>query len=393
MEAGPVLQVLSSFTANLIEAPLQRGFAGAGVAYGVGFTAPTQTRDYMLAPGADTEHILGTVVLLRVEDWLRDAGATASGDAWARQELQARLRDFVSELTILSYRGKPVWFLACPSTGWISLQGKWTSLCRTYTNLLVARVQNIRQVTTLNWPTALSEDRFTDPTADKLENIPFTQDGFDKLGEFVAAQIAHTFAPSNANPSQTATGGPELAAYLAALNVQVKLSPVDASGRVHVDRIIRTAASFSLTGEKPDIPDTAIDALLASEHCVLVSVSDRFSDHGPSGLVVYRSVEDALVVESLSLSCTVLGKQVEYAVLSALAQIAAGRNLSRLLFEYRPSGRNQPMLSFLQSVADRESDTRYVLSPNIAAARIGALAVNPGAWSVTHSEIPAAQEG
>jgi len=313
--------------------------------------------------------------------------AATSGDAWARQELQTRVREFVSELTILSYRGKPVWFLACPITGWVFEQGKLAPLCRTYTNLLVARVRNVPQVTTVNWPATLSGDGCEDRHADQLDSIPLAQDGLDRLGEFLAGQITRTLAQSDYKAPDIAAGGsPALALYLAGLRVQVELAPADGADRAHVDRILRTAASFSLTGEKPDMPDAEVDALLQSECCILISVSDRLADHGASGVVVYRWSENALVVEAMSLSCTVLGKQVEYAVLSALAQMAAERDRSKLVFEYRPSGRNQPMLGFLQSVADRESDTQYVLPLNLVEARINATAVNSGAWRVTRAE-------
>ena len=386
MDTGSVLQVLSSFTANPIEASLQRALASAGVVQGVGFTQKPQMREYMVAPASDTEHILGTLVFLRVEDWLRDglmSSAETRGDAWARQELQTRVREFAVEITILSYRGKPVWFMACPSTGWISEQGKCAPLCRTYTNLLEARIRNMPQVTMLNWPAVLSGNIVDDRQADRLQNVPFTQDVFDRLGGFVAGQIARTLARSDSSSSHTATGGsPELASYLAGLQVEVTFKPLDAAGRVHLDRIIRTAASFSLTGEKPVISDAEIDALLEAKDCVLISVSDRNANHGPSGMVIYRWSENALVVELMSLSCTVLGKQVEYAVLSALTQMAAERRCSRVVFEYRDSGRNQPMLSFLQSVSDRQSETQYVLPLDTADARITTTAVNPGAWKV-----------
>ena len=44
------------------------------------------------------------------------------------------------------------------------------------------------------------------------------------------------------------------------------------------------------------------------------------------------------------------------------------------------------MLSFLQSVADCDADSRYVIRADTADARVSAKAVNPGAWSVKYSE-------
>lgn len=380
METGIVLQVLSSFTANLIQPSIEHALADSGIAAGVGFTPKTHMSEYMLAPSSDTEHILGTLVLLRVEDWLREGMGTGS-DLWPREELKTRVREFVSELTILSYRGKPVWFLACPSTGWISEKYNLASLCRTYTNLLVARVRNVSQVNTLTWPAALLADAFDDRKSDELDKTPFTQDAFDRLGEFLGGEIARTLASDSSTTHAAAGGSPELAAYLAGLQVQVLLSPAGRAARTHVDRVLRTAASFSLTGEKPNISQEEVDALLDSQSCTVVSVADRLGDHGPSGVVVYRRSKNALVVQAMALSCTVLGKQVEHALLSALARMAAERDCSELVFEYRSSGRNQPMLSFLQSIADASND-QYVLPLDQADVRINATAVNPGAWSI-----------
>ncbi|HZP18127.1 MAG TPA: hypothetical protein VFB00_09190, partial [Terriglobales bacterium] len=79
METRRMVQVLSSFTAKPIEASLTRALSGAGIADAVGFTELPQMREYMLAPSSETEHILGTVVLLRVEDWLRDNPGPPAG--------------------------------------------------------------------------------------------------------------------------------------------------------------------------------------------------------------------------------------------------------------------------------------------------------------------------
>jgi hypothetical protein len=326
-------------------------------------------------------------VLLRLEDWLREhlksTPYETSRDAWVRQEFRLRVDEFVSQLAILSRLGKQVWFLACPSNGWISEQHKLAGLCRTYTNLVAARVRSLSQVSVLNWPASFSADGFADREADRLSQIPFTEDAFAKLGESVGNQIVRTLARQQGSSSPEPGGSPELAAYLAGLQVRVQFAPAGRQDRPDVDRLLRTVASFSLTGEKPTIANAEVDALVESEACILVSVADRISDYGRSGLVVFRSDGETLAVDNLALSCTVLGKQVEYALLSFLSRAAAERGCARIIFEYRPSGRNQPLLSFLQQATDRESETRYALPAGDVDARVAKVAVNPGAWTVT----------
>jgi len=342
---------------------------------------------YMLAP--DLAQIAGTLVLIRVEDWLRDvlksepASTLGPSQQELREGLRVRTDEFVRQIAALSHRGKPVWFLACPSTGWVAVRHKLETLCQSYTNLLLARIRSLPQVTTILWPTSLFQDGFEDRGADRLGQIPFTQEAFDKLGTFLGQRLASTWTRGTQNTLPPAGDGPaQLSAYLTGLRVKVSLAPALPGDRTHVDRILRNAASFTLTGEKRDLSEATIDALLASGQCLLVQVSDRMADYGVTGLVAFRSEKDALVISSMAVSCAVLGKQVEYAMVSGLAQFATEQGLARLVFEYRPSERNQEMLTFLKSLADCESGTRYVLPISDVEARLKTAVVAPGAFTM-----------
>jgi hypothetical protein len=382
-----LLQIASSFTSKPIAQTLRPAVVEAAIADDFGLTQYAQVAEYMLGSAIDSEDIVGTLVLVRVEDWLREDVKSPSFDAanfaeQARQKLRARIDEFVNQLAALARHGKPVWFLACPSSGWIADKYKLEGLCRTQTNLLTARARNLPQVTILNWPTSWPADA-NDRGADRLGQIPFTPEAFHQLGEFVGRQLARTFVRNVAtDQSSLSEGSPELAAYLAGLRVRVRLTPVDASDRPHVDRLLRTAAAFSLTGERPDISDAEVDAFLAPGRSLLVAVSDRLSDYGPSGVVASHKDGDSVDIDALALSCPVMGKQVEYGLLSALAQIAIRERFPKLIFEYRSSGRNQTMLSFLRSIADAQSDTRYVLPVDLAEPRIQKATIAPGSWSI-----------
>jgi len=115
---------------------------------------------------------------------------------------------------------------------------------------------------------------------------------------------------------------------------------------------------------------------------MLISVSDKLGNYGPTGVLVYRVSSDSLLVNALALTCPVLGKQVECAVLSALAQIAASRNCVKLTFPYQPSGRNQIMLSFLRSISDGDSGLLISLPTAKVEETIKKIAVAPGTWTL-----------
>ena len=201
--------------------------------------------------------------------------------------------------------------------------------------------------------------------------MPFTQEAFDRLGEFLGTQVAHTSLRRDLCSAPTAPSSPvELAGYLAGLKVHVQIAPADHSDRDKLDRILRIAADFTLTGQRTDLPEEEIDRLLASGWCMRIVVSDRLANYGISGILALRPTADALVVESMSLSCTVLGKQVEHAVLSALTEIATDLKVEKILFQFNPTDRNQPTRRYLQSVADPVSDTQFVAPVALAEERL-----------------------
>lgn len=390
-----ILQVASSFTSRPLAATLQPWVVNAGIADDLAFVEYAPIAEYMLGGAFEEAPIVGTLVLVRVEDWIRglkpvNESNPESGEE-TRQRLAASVNEFFQQLANLCGCGKPVWLLVCPSHGWISEKHNLVALCRTYSNLLAARAKNLRQVTSLPWPTSLANDQIHDRNADRLGQIPFTRQAFEQLGHSLGEQIKHTFRRRAVSVERTSTNGKgELAKYLCGLSVCVRLYPVQAGDRSYVDKILRTAAAFSLTGEKPDLSPLELETVLASGECMLISVSDKLGSYGPTGVVAYRVSADLFLVNTLALTCPVLGKQVEYAVLSALAQMAASRNCAKLTFPYQPSGRNQIMLGFLRSISDGDSDLLISLPTARVEETIKKIAVAPGAWTLDCSGKPSA---
>ena len=383
MDANLVLYVGSTFVCNSLAEQLRRNLAESGLAVHIRTSAPVELKQHMLAPDANSEDISGTVVLVRVEDWIRGV-AEGSDEKSTRQQLKASVEEFLGEVSVLAMRGRPVWLVVCPSAGWIAEKFKLASLCRTYTNLLAARLRNLPQITLLACPESLSKDEFYDREQDQRSHVPFTPAGFEQLGESLARQLAAILSVRNSKAiaSSSSAGSPELANFLSGLRLQVNVAAAKPSDSGDVGNILRTAASFSLAGERPTLAESEAEAIIASQNCWLVRVSDRLSDSGTSGVVVARPTDGMLVVETLSLSCTVLGKQVEFALLGALQEIARKRNLPSVAFEYHGSGRNQPALAFLKSFADEVTAERYVLPVGETEARVGKAAVAPGAWTI-----------
>src|SRR5581483_7353545 len=101
-----VFQVISTFTSTPTAATLQNALGAAGIRAELNFVQYGQMSEYMLSPASESSEVLGSIVLVRVEDWLRSgllSGAPASGlDAWVRQQLRNRLDEFILQFNTLA---------------------------------------------------------------------------------------------------------------------------------------------------------------------------------------------------------------------------------------------------------------------------------------------------
>src|SRR5690606_30103653 len=69
------------------------------------------------------------------------------------------------------------------------------------------------------------------------------------------------------------------------------------------------------------------------------------------GVVIYSSEEDALLVDTLLLSCRVLGRGVEHEIVRTLGCIAVERGLERVVVPFIATKKNLPARRFLDSLA------------------------------------------
>ncbi len=379
------LPITSTFTATPLQIPFLAEITKNGIAVSSPFYLYGQMDDFMLRSLFYCPEATGAVVLLRLEDWLREdlKSSQVHPDlvSYAKHKLVSRSADFLAAVSALTATVPQVWIVVCPSNGWISAKYDLRQLFRTHGNVLAARLRQL-PVTVLNCPPFLLNGECDDHFTDRLGQMPYTQTAFDHLGEFLAGEIKRTLRRTDSTPRPMASDSTPFATYLAGLNVQVKLARLEGQDFTHVERMLRTIAGFSLTGEKPFLGDEEVGRMLSNGDCLLVSVSDRLADYGPTGFVLFREVKQQMIVDAMALSCVVLGKQAEFAVLSALSHYAVAHGLLSINFRFAAADRNQPMQEFLESVANNEPGIGYVVDVSDVESRINKSAVKPGAWTV-----------
>ena len=195
-----------------------------------------------------------------------------------------------------------------------------------------------------------------------------------------------------------------LESFMSTLELRVQIKPCEPGELVRVAQLTERTNQFNFTTMRRTAVE--IGGLLASGklECLTVDVSDRFGDYGLTGVVLFRplgwqakapaplglSPANALVgqleIDTLLLSCRVLGRGVEHRVLAHLGQVALQRGLSTVTANLRLTAKNEPARRFLHEVGARfEQETESGFCYRLPATEMSDLRWRPS------MEVPAAR--
>jgi FkbH-like protein len=156
----------------------------------------------------------------------------------------------------------------------------------------------------------------------------------------------------------------DIEAYLRSLDMELTFKPFDASGRARIAQLIGKSNQFNLTTRRYSEAD--VEALEHTADCLTLQVrlKDVFADNGMISVIVARLREDELEIDTWLMSCRVLGRKVEYAVLQKLCEYAQKAGAQTIVGEYRPTARNrmveQHYANFGFALRERDADGRTV---------------------------------
>lgn len=138
---------------------------------------------------------------------------------------------------------------------------------------------------------------------------------------------------------ERAAGG--LEAYLASLNMVIDFRPFDEAGRARITQLINKSNQFNLTTRR--YTDAEVKAAEHDPDCFTLQVrlSDTFGDNGMISVIICRREGRTWDVDTWLMSCRVLGRKVERAVLQEITRQAREQGIEQLKGTYRPTERNK----------------------------------------------------
>jgi len=155
--------------------------------------------------------------------------------------------------------------------------------------------------------------------------------------------------------------------YHASLDMVCGIAPFDDAGRARIAQLANKSNQFNLTTRRYTEADIAALAADSTRFTMQVRLADRFGDNGMISVLVFARGTEEWRCETWLMSCRVLGRRVEEAVLAHVAGAAREAGAARLVGEYIPSAKNAMVrdhfakLGFVKTADRADGGTEWAL--------------------------------
>ena len=179
---------------------------------------------------------------------------------------------------------------------------------------------------------------------DVFETLSLTEEDL-RRGELYREQQSRREFEAGAKPAVDAPG--DLTAYLAGLEMQVTLAPATPFTLPRIAQLLNKTNQFNMTTRRLTEAQVQARASAPEEWGIYaVSVADRFGDSGLTGAAIVKKSSNVWEIDSFLLSCRVLSRGVEDALLVYLLNQARNAGVFHLRGLFLATAKNSPASGF-----------------------------------------------
>jgi FkbH-like protein len=139
--------------------------------------------------------------------------------------------------------------------------------------------------------------------------------------------------------------------FLERLDLRVDITPPTSAQMARAAQLTERTNQLNLSTIRRNETEILTVVEDFRHRCYVVEVKDRFGDYGLVGLTITRADPKALVIDTMLLSCRVLGRGVEHRMVAFIGERANALGLAEVEIPFVRSKKNQPALDFLNSIA------------------------------------------
>lgn len=208
-----------------------------------------------------------------------------------------------------------------------------------------------------------------------VENIRLTDED-RRRGDMYRAQVARRAHEDRCS---------NLDDFLKSLEIEVSIEPAIPFSIPRIAQLTQKTNQMNMTTRR--YTEAQVRSLVSDPLRAVFSVSskDRFGDDGIVGVMILIFSGEDCVIDTLLLSCRVIGRGIEQAMLAFIADVSRERGLRAVVGEFIPTPKNQPASGFYERMGFKKvgetrfrnvlDETSFPYPPHIALAPTGQMAI------------------
>lgn len=153
--------------------------------------------------------------------------------------------------------------------------------------------------------------------------------------------------------------------FLTQLDIKVKILHCNEFTIPRISQLTLKTNQFNLTTKRYQEEDirrfSTIDTMIVG----CAQVEDKFGDSGLTGVfIISKERQDVWYIDTFLLSCRIMGRGIENAILSYIINEAKKKNVKKILAQYIPTKKNIPSEKFLENAGFKQEGDYWVFETN-----------------------------
>jgi len=132
--------------------------------------------------------------------------------------------------------------------------------------------------------------------------------------------------------------------FYESLNMEAIIKDIDDFSFNRVVQLINKTNQFNLTTRRYSEAEISKMQNNREYRIFTLELTDKFGDNGIVGVMIIKLNTEYAVIDTFILSCRVMGRTVETALLAVIAEIVKENDVNILQGEYLPTAKNKPVI-------------------------------------------------
>ena len=185
------------------------------------------------------------------------------------------------------------------------------------------------------------------------KRVPYLKNiwAFDHLKKGIEDKQRTEFYQTNRLRRKLQSESPSFEQFLASLKIQTILQAATTDDYNRIFQLSQRTNQFNFFPNA--ITDIELSHAIRSGMpcCLTIRVTDKFSDYGLVGVIIYVIKDAELVINTFLLSCRILGRGIEYQMIREIGKIAELNQAINIRISFKITNKNTPAINFIKQIS------------------------------------------